>query len=155
MNIELICIGKTKALYLEDGIKEYTKRLRRFVNFKMTVIKDVPKQKSVDLLRKAESQVLKNAIGAKKHITLLDEGGKQFSSKEWSLQIEKLQFSHSNLVFLVGGAYGFDESIYQIATAKISLSKMTFSHQMIRLLFVEQLYRAYSIINHLPYHNEG
>lgn len=154
MKIEFWVLGKTSFKYLEQGIQDYVKRLKYLTNFRVVVFSDIKEKDAKSLLKKEAKQVL-NKLNKEDHLILLDERGKMFSSIEFAKEIEKRKMlQQKKIVFLIGGAYGFDESIYQRADAKISLSKMTFSHQLIRVLFLEQLYRAFTIIKGLPYHHE-
>lgn len=157
MKISLIVIGKTDAQYFNDAIKEYANRLIHYIPFELQVIPDIKNTKSLSLIQQKEKEgelILKN-IQAGDYIVLLDERGKEFSSLQFSSYIEKKMHTIAKrLVFVVGGPYGFSDDVYQKASEKISLSKMTFSHQMIRLIFVEQLYRAMTILNNEPYHHE-
>ena len=157
MKISLFVIGKTNFAFVKEGIATYTKRLKRYVNFEMVELPDVKgaKNMSPDELKKREGEIFDKKIKSGDFIVLLDEKGKQFTSREFAsfIQNKSLQ-STKHLVFVVGGAYGFSEKMYQTAHSKISLSKMTFSHQIIRVIFMEQFYRAYTIINEDPYHND-
>ncbi len=157
MKLSLIFIGKTVSDYLEKGISEYEKRIKRYIDFEIKILKDLKASKSMPIKivkSKEGDQVLKN-ISKKDFLILLDENGKMLSSREFSKFIENKQLTGiKNLVFLIGGAYGFSEEVYRRANGKISLSKMTFSHQPVRLLFSEQLYRAFTIIKGEPYHND-
>ena len=157
MKISLLTIGKTNASYLATGIKEYEKRLQRFINFELNTISDIKNARKLSPaeIKNKEGQLLLKNIKSNDFVILLDERGKTFSSISFAEYLQKqMNQGVSNITFVVGGAYGFSEAIYKRANAKISLSKMTFSHQIIRLIFVEQIYRAYAIINHHPYHNE-
>ena len=157
MKISLLTIGKTNASYLATGIKEYEKRLQRFINFELKSISDIKNARKLSPaeIKNKEGQLLLKNIKSNDFVILLDERGKTFSSISFAEYLQKqMNQGVSNITFVVGGAYGFSEAIYKRANAKISLSKMTFSHQIIRLIFVEQIYRAYAIINHHPYHNE-
>ncbi len=157
MNIKLFVVGKTNESYLQVGIDEYLKRLTRYANFSMEVIPDVKNAKSLTpaQLKTAESTLLMNKIDCSDHLILLDENGAEYSSEGFARFIEQMGLrSVKTLVFVVGGAFGFDDVMYKRANGKLSLSKMTFSHQMIRLLFVEQLYRAHTIIKGEPYHHK-
>lgn len=157
MNIKLFVVGKTNESYLQVGIDEYLKRLTRYANFSIEVIPDVKNAKSLTSaqLKTAESTLLMNKIDSSDHLILLDEKGAEYSSEGLAKFIEQIGLrSVKTLVFIVGGAFGFDDVMYKRANGKLSLSKMTFSHQMIRLLFVEQLYRAHTIIKGEPYHHK-
>jgi 23S rRNA (pseudouridine1915-N3)-methyltransferase len=157
MRIVLLVVGKTTNTYLHTLILDYQNRLKHYVSFDIQVIPELKNTKhvSVEMQKEKEGEMLLKQLEDANEIILLDEKGKQFSSVEFSQQIDKAQVSgKKKIVFVIGGPYGFSEPVYQKATQKISLSKMTFSHQMIRLIFVEQLYRAYTILNNEPYHHE-
>ncbi len=157
MKVKLLVIGRTNDEKLKDLMQVYIKRIKHYLNFELIEIPDVKKGKkmSQDALKELEADLILSKIDTGEQIILLDEKGEQFTSKKFSQFIEKkMIYSHSNIVFVVGGAYGFSEKVYKVANKKLSLSSMTFSHQMIRLLFVEQLYRAMTIIKKEPYHHE-
>lgn len=157
MRINLICIGKTDDKEMLSLIRYYLPRIPKHWNFELIEIPDVKNAKNLspDLLKKEESKLFLNHIESTDLLVLLDEKGKQFTSREFS---EKIDFwmgnSFKKIHFLIGGAYGFSEEMYARANEKISLSKMTFTHQMIRLFFVEQIYRAATILQGKPYHND-
>jgi 23S rRNA (pseudouridine1915-N3)-methyltransferase len=157
MKITLLTIGKTSENYLTEGIQKYSKRINRYVSFEIKVIKDIKASKNMPvktLKAKEENEIIKQ-LKKDDYLVLLDERGHEFNSIKFAKFIENKMITNiGNVVFLIGGAYGFSEGIYQKAKEKISLSKMTFSHQLIRIIFTEQLYRAFSIINGEPYHNE-
>jgi len=156
MKIELWTIGETKEKYLKEGIAIFVKRLKHYTQFKTEDYK-VKVHKSADGngFKEVEGQYIMKKLQPSDFLVLLDERGKVYSSREFAGFIEKRQVaSTQRIIFLIGGAYGFHTSIYSRANAQLSLSKMTFSHQMIRLFFVEQLYRAYTIMNNEPYHND-
>lgn len=156
VKLTLLCIGKTDEPYLQTGIDKYLKRLPFYVDFKLHVIPDIKKHKgmSMDLQKKKEGELLLKNINPADQVILLDEKGKEFTSVQFSAFLEKKMIgSVQHLIFIIGGPYGFDEALYQRANGQIGLSKMTFSHQMIRLFFVEQLYRAYTILKNEPYHH--
>ncbi len=157
MKITLKVIGKTQFSYLEEGIALYEKRLKHYCNFTLEVINDVknPKNLSHTQLKEKEGELILKKIQKNDILILLDENGKQFTSVEMAEWIEKkMLMSNKNLVFLIGGAFGFSDAVYNRADFKLSFSKMTFSHQMIRLFFVEQLYRAYTILKNESYHHQ-
>lgn len=157
MNIKLLVVGKTVKGFVSEATEEYTKRLKHYINFKIEIIQDVKNASSLSSsqLKEKESELILKHISEEDYIILLDEKGKEFSSKEFASFIQqKMNQSIKSLVFIVGGAFGFDEKIKQKYTNKISISRMTFSHQMIRVLFIEQLYRAFTILKNEPYHNE-
>lgn len=157
MNIKLIVVAKTDEKYLQDGIDIYVKRLKHYVNFEIIVIpalKDL-KNASSDEIKEREAVLLLKHLEKSDTVVLLDEHGVEHTSVGFSKYLQKQMNSGiRNLAFVVGGAFGFSQKVYDKATDKLSLSQMTFSHQMIRLFFVEQLYRAFTILNHEPYHNE-
>ena len=157
MKILLLVIGKTDEDYLVTGIKKYVGRLGHYVSFEMKEIPDIRNRKTLseEQQKKAESFLLLSQLQPSDQVVLLDERGKSYTSVEFSESLEKGMASGAKrMVFLIGGPYGFAPEVYERANDKLSLSQMTFSHQMIRLLFVEQLYRALTILNHLPYHHE-
>ena len=156
MKVELWMIGKTDFDYLKSGIVLYEKRLKHYVPFETIVIPDVKNAPlSKNDLKTKEGELILNKIQKEDLLILLDENGKMMTSIEFSSFIEKKQVDGvKRIVFQIGGAFGFSDAVYQRANMLLSFSKMTFSHQMIRLFFVEQLYRAYTIIKGEKYHNE-
>ena len=157
MKINLLCIGKTDDKEIKNLINYYLTRLPRHWNFEITEIPDVKNARNLtpDLLKKEEAKLFLNNIENTDLVVLLDEKGKQFTSREFAQKLDSYQNnSIKKICFLVGGAYGFSEEMYQRANEKISISKMTFTHQMIRLFFVEQIYRADQILQGKPYHND-
>ncbi|MBS4013650.1 MAG: 23S rRNA (pseudouridine(1915)-N(3))-methyltransferase RlmH [Bacteroidetes bacterium] len=157
MKITLLIIGKTEEKYLQEGISKYTERLKHYITFN---IKEIPALKNTknlnpDQIKKNEADLILKYFPDFDYKILLDEKGKSLTSLEFAdfLNKKTLQ-SIKNIVFVIGGAYGFDNDVYEKADMKLSLSNMTFSHQMIRLFFAEQLYRAFSILRNEPYHNE-
>lgn len=156
MKTELWVIGKTSHDYLKEGIKIYTKRIDRYIPFNMVVIPDVKNASklAVKELKIKEGEVILKKLNKGDFLIILDDKGKIRSSVQFATYMEKqLNQSYKRLIFLIGGAYGFSDAVYQKADTKFSLSAMTFSHQMVRLIFVEQLYRAISILNNEPYHH--
>ena len=156
MKILLLVIGKTDDEYLITGIKKYVGRLGHYVSFELKEIPDIRNRKTLseEQQKKSESFLLLSQFQAGDYVILLDENGKQFTSVEFSENIEKLMASgNKRIVFVIGGPYGFSQEAYAKANAKMSLSPMTFSHQMVRLIFVEQLYRAFTILKGEPYHH--
>jgi len=156
MKITLLVIGKTDAAYLKEGLNEYVKRLKHYVKFEIEIIPDIKKAKnlSVAIQKKREGEFILSKKSTGNEIHLFDENGKSLSSIEFSNFLEKKMLSGlKELVFVVGGPYGFSQEVYQKASSKISLSKLTFSHQMVRLLCVEQIYRAFTILKGEPYHH--
>lgn len=157
MRINLLCIGKTASTEIKGLIDYYNIRLPRHWNFELIEIPDVKQAKnlSADLLKKEEAKLFFNHIDPSDITVLLDEKGKQFTSREFAGKMDLwMNSSVKKINFLIGGAYGFAPEVHQNASEKLSLSKMTFTHQMIRLFFVEQLYRADQILQGKPYHND-
>ena len=157
MKISLVVIGKTDASYLKEGIEEYCKRIAHYLPFELVVAPSLKNTKNlpVEVQKNKEAELLLAKIKQGSDIILLDEKGKNFSSREFASFVEKKSVSGAKeLVFVVGGAFGFSDTLYKQGKGKISLSKMTFSHQLVRLLFLEQLYRAMTIIKGEPYHND-
>ena len=156
MTIKLLAIGKTDSASLQDLIVEYEKRLRHYIKFELEIIPDIKNAKNLSEAQQKEKEgelILKN-LNATDVLVLLDEKGKQFGSVEFSDYLQKKMNSGiKQLVLVIGGPYGFSDAVYTKAQAKISLSKMTFSHQMVRLFLVEQLYRAFTILKNEPYHH--
>jgi len=156
MLVELIVVGKTNEPYLNTGIEEYVGRLKHYIPFKLNIIPDIKNAKSLseDQLKVKEGQLILSSLDKSDVLVLLDENGKTFSSVDFSKYMQKHMLAgRKRLLFVIGGAYGFSDDVYQRANAKIALSKMTFSHQMVRLIFVEQLYRAMTILKGEPYHH--
>lgn len=155
MKITLLVVGKTADKHLDTLISDYCGRLKHYIPFDTQVIGDIGKGKvSMDMQKKLEGDLILKAAGTTANVILLDERGEQFRSMDFATYVQKHMSSGRDVIFVVGGAYGFSKDVYDRANGMISLSKMTFSHQMIRLLFVEQLYRACTIIKHEPYHHE-
>ncbi|PWH81376.1 23S rRNA (pseudouridine(1915)-N(3))-methyltransferase RlmH [Brumimicrobium oceani] len=157
MKIKLIYVGKTGKKFLEDGEKEYTKRLKRYLPFEVIELADIKnaKKRSEDEIKNLEAEAILKNIKSNDVLILLDEKGKEMGSVKFSNYLQK-QFNAGSqgIVFVIGGPYGFSDSVYQRANDKLSLSKLTFSHQMIRMFFIEQLYRALTILKGEPYHHQ-
>ena len=156
MKIQLILIGKTDTSYLMEGIKEYKNRLVHYIPFEMEVLPDIRNTRNLSETqqKEKEGEMILKALQAGDHVVLLDERGKEFTSLQFASYLEKKTLTVAKrLVFVIGGPYGFSEAVYKAASEKISLSQMTFSHQMIRLIFIEQLYRAMTILRGEPYHH--
>ena len=156
MKIKLLCVGKNNNSIWFDSMEHYSKRINQYVNFSIEYIPDVKtgKKSNPEMVKNEEAKKLLLKIKKDDVVILLDEKGKAFSSKTFAKNVENQQnMGVKNLVFIIGGAFGFSEKIYLTFNNKVRLSDMTFSHQMIRLFFCEQLYRAYTIINNHPYHN--
>ena len=157
MNIKLLAIGKTDDKNLQALLDEYIKRLTFYVKFDLEVIPDVKNAKnmSIDQQKEKEGNLLLAKVGSGDWVLLLDEKGKKYTSLQFADFLQKRMNSGiKNLIFVIGGPYGFSPEVYARANGKISLSDMTFSHQMVRLFFVEQLYRGYTILRNEPYHHE-
>lgn len=157
MKITLLVIGKTDSAYLTEGINEYVKRINHYINFEIEVIPDIRKGKNLteEQQKSLEGEIImaKNLPGKELH--LFDEKGKMFTSRELAGFLEKKMASGlKELVLVVGGPYGFSQKVYENAVSKISLSALTFSHQMVRLMCVEQIYRAFTILKNEPYHHD-
>lgn len=155
MKITLLYTGKTRFSYLEEGIGDYLKRISRYMPLEVVVIPDVRVSKNTAQgeVKRLEGEQMMKRIRPTDHVILLDEGGKRFSSVQFARHLASLEGKTGKSVFVTGGAYGFAEEIYRRADEKLSLSDMTFSHQMVRLIFAEQLYRACTILNGEPYHH--
>lgn len=156
MKIEFWTIGKTNETYLKEGMAIFEKRIKRYLKLESVLITDLKNAKNLKptqvKLKEGEKCLAKLKNGD--YLILLDEKGKQFTSVKFAKFFEQqLNQSHHRIIFLVGGAYGFSEAIYKRANYKIALSEMTFSHQMVRLFFLEQFYRAMTILRNEPYHN--
>lgn len=157
MKFILLAVGKTVEKHYITAINDYRERCKHYASFEMEVIPELKNTKSLseEQQKEKEGELILKYLQPGDVVILLDEHGKEFRSIEFAQWTErKMQTVNKRLVFIIGGPYGFSPAVYQAASEKISLSKMTFSHQMIRLIFVEQLYRALSIINHSPYHHE-
>ena len=157
MKIKFIVVGKTNIEFLISGEKEFAKRLKHYCRFEEIIISEVKNggKLTVEELKNKEGKLILNKLSSNEEIILLDNNGESYSSKSLSKFIhQKMLASAKSIVFIVGGAYGFSEEVYSIANRQLSLSKMTFSHQMVRLIFKEQLYRAFTIIRGEKYHHE-
>lgn len=157
MKITFVTVGKTEDAYLKEGIEKYVKRLKHYTKLEMAEIPELKNTKALteDQQKAKEAELILKKITPLDHVILLDENGTELTSVQFANYINKRSVTSSaNLIFIVGGPYGFDDSVYQRANDKLSLSRMTFSHQMVRLFFTEQLYRAFSIIKGEPYHHQ-
>jgi len=156
VKIQLIVIGKTNQHFVKQGLDEFCKRLLHYFPFELEVIPDIKNSQnlSVDQQKVKEGEMILRSFQPSDYIVLLDEHGKEFTSVEFAEYIEKkTRTSVKRLVFVIGGAYGFAQTVYEAAYEKIALSKMTFPHQLIRLIFIEQLYRVMTILHNEPYHH--
>ncbi|MCU0441466.1 MAG: 23S rRNA (pseudouridine(1915)-N(3))-methyltransferase RlmH [Bacteroidia bacterium] len=156
MKITLFQFGKTHLSFVDEGCVLFTKRLKHYVKFDTITLELPPKQRSADgdLVKKSEAALLLKKIQPNDYVILLDEKGKNYSSRQFAATLQTLANTHASCVFVIGGAFGFADEVYARANAQLSLSSMTFSHQVIRVLFLEQLYRAFTIIKGEPYHND-
>jgi len=156
MKIQLLCVGKTDRTFWTSAVDDYTKRLKHYVKFSIHYLPNAKAKKKVNPkeIKIEEARLITQKIKVEDEVYLLDEKGKSYTSTEFSKQIEQHMISGTKrIVFVIGGAYGFTDQLSQKYPKLICLSKMTFSHQMARLFFCEQLYRAFTIINNHPYHN--
>ncbi len=156
MQIKLLCVGKTHSAYLTEGLDEYTKRVNKYVKFEITPLPDIKNTAglSEDQRKNEEGKIIVENIPAGAFIVLLDEKGKEYTSEKFADQWQRwFNQGCKHIICVVGGPYGFSKEMYERANAKISLSTMTFSHEMVRLFFVEQLYRSLTIIKNEPYHH--
>ena len=156
MKITLLTVGKTDIGWVREGLETYSSRLVHYVPF---TVREIPELKNTSSLSKAqvkekEGDLILGCLSPSDTVILLDEHGKEFSSVGFAHEIETLINAGRNTVFVIGGAYGFSDAVYSRCNGKVSLSKMTFSHQMVRAIFTEQLYRAFTIIKGQPYHHE-
>ena len=157
MKLELWLQGATAFDYLKTGVELYEKRIKHMIPFELNILSDIKNAKTMseEILKIKEGENQLKKIENTDFLILLDEKGKEYNSLEFSVYVENMFLkSNKRVIFMVGGAYGFSENVYKRADAKWSLSKLTFSHQMIRLFAVEQIYRALSITKGLPYHHE-
>lgn len=157
MKITLLAMGQTEKNWIKDGLDVYTSRLSHYVQFS---VKEIPELKNASALspeqiKAKEGEIIMKALKGTDDVILLDEHGKEYSSLEWASAIEKkISAGNRDIVFVIGGPYGFSRQVYERCNGKVSLSRMTFSHQMARVIFAEQLYRAFTIIKGQPYHHE-
>jgi len=157
MKFTLYNIGKTDVDYLREGIDDFTKRIKRFIDFSIIDLPDIKHTKNTtpEELSVREGENIIRAVSASNLIVLFDEKGKELNTRDFAGWLEKIMSqSYKNVAFVTGGAYGFSEPVYGMSNQTVSLSRMTFTHQMVRLIFVEQLYRAITIIRGIPYHND-
>lgn len=157
MQIKLLAVGKTDSAAITELTEIYTKRLTRYIRFEFQIVPDLKKRAklSFEQQKKQEGELILSQLNTSDFVVLLDETGKQFTSMAFADYLQqRMNSGIKNLVFIIGGPYGFSEEVYQRANGKLSLSKMTFSHQMVRLFFAEQVYRAFSILNNEPYHHQ-
>lgn len=157
MNITLLMIGNTSEVYVQDGYDGFIKRLKHYIKVKEVIIPDLKDRKhlNAEQIKEKEAVLILEKLTSSNYSVLLDERGKEFSSVEFAGFLQKtMNAGTRELFFIIGGAYGVAESVKQKSDITVSLSRMTFTHQVIRLLFAEQLYRAMTILKNEPYHNE-
>lgn len=156
MKITLITVGKTDVEWVREGLELYRGRLEHYAPFQIVEIPELKKVSALskEQIKNREGDLILERVRPSDEVVLLDEHGREFSSMEFSTYISRKMASGRDLVFVIGGAYGFSEAVYGRADGKISLSRMTFSHQMVRTIFTEQLYRAFTILRGEPYHHE-
>lgn len=157
MNMILLTVGKTDVKWVKEGLDLYVSRLKHYVPFSVMEIPELKKVSSLthQQIKEKEGELILKQVGSSDILVLMDEHGREYRSLEFAEFIEKQMASGAkNVIFTIGGAYGFSEEVYLRANLKISLSKMTFSHQMVRAIFAEQLYRAFTILKGEPYHHE-
>ena len=149
--IKLITVGTIKEKYLKDAIDEYTKRIKKYTNIELIEVKDeglVEESKAISL----EAEKIKKHLSSRDYIITMEIEGKQLTSEEFSEKLNQIQIENSNIVFIIGGSYGLSDEIKQMAKLHLSFSKMTFPHQLFRVLLLEQIYRCYKILNNESYH---
>ena len=157
MKITLLTVGKTDRDWVKQGLDIYVSRLKHYIPFSIVEIPELKRVSALtkDQIKTREGELILKNIRPNDDLILLDEHGKEFTSVEWARILQdKISYTGKDMVFVIGGAYGFSEPVYQRANSKISLSRMTFSHQMVRAIFAEQLYRAFTIMKGEPYHHE-
>lgn len=157
MNIKLIAVGKTDNKSLLVLMEDYIKRLNFYIKFELEIIPDIKNAKNLsqDQQKQKEAELILSKITPSDYLVLLDENGKEFTSVGFSEELQKrMNTGIKTLVFVIGGPYGFSQELYQASKGKISFSKMTFSHQMIRLFVIEQIYRGFTILKNEPYHHQ-
>ena len=149
--IKIVCIGKVKESYLRDAIEEYKKRISKYTQLEIIELEDYSFQDNNVTLKKEKEKILK-VLNNKDYIITLEIDGNQITSEEFANKIDKTFIENSNITFIIGGSYGLDEEIKKLSNFKLSFSKMTFPHQLFRLILLEQIYRAFKINNHEEYH---
>ena len=156
MKFRLLTVGKTNKSYFIETEQEYSKRLAKYIIFEKIELPDVRNAKNLspDQIKKEEGKLILSKLEKSGLVVLLDEGGKEMSSPQFSVWIrDEMNRGHKSITFVIGGAYGFSEEVYSASAMKLSLSRMTFNHQMVRGFFIEQLYRAFTILMGEPYHH--
>jgi len=155
MRITLIESGKTRDPFIREGVELFRKRVIRYVPFQIETIPDLKNTRHLSMkeVQKQEAALMLKRIRPTDHVVLLDERGKEYDSIAYAEYLNSLEGRVNHLVFVIGGPYGFGDDVYERANAKLALSKLTFSHQLVRVIFLEQLYRAYTILKGEPYHH--
>jgi 23S rRNA (pseudouridine1915-N3)-methyltransferase len=155
MRITLIQTGKTRDRFIEEGVAEYQKRLIRYVPFSLETVPDLKNSRHMTMkeVQVEEGRMILKRLGQGDHLILLDERGKEYTSISFSEHLNALEGRVNRLLFVIGGPYGFSGEVYNRANEMLSLSRLTFSHQLVRVLFMEQLYRAFTILKGEPYHH--
>lgn len=156
MNIDLVVVGKTTDSHIREGIDLYAGRIRKYLPFKVVVIPEHKNSKNnlPALKKEKEGEALCKLLSGYDYIVLLDEKGREFTSVDFAEWLRQKTITRTKrMAFVIGGAYGFSDNVYALASEKLSLSKMTFSHQIIRMIFAEQLYRGFTLLNNEPYHH--
>lgn len=157
MDICVLSIGKISSQWIKQGLDLFETRLKKYVSFNPLILPDVKNAKSlsIDLIKDEESKMIASQLNSSDYVVLMDEQGKEFTSRQFSEWIQKqMNSGKKRLVLIIGGPYGFSQNIYERADSKIALSKMTFTHEMAKLLLTEQIYRAFSILRGEPYHHD-
>lgn len=149
--IKIICVGKIKEQYFKDAIEEYSKRLKKYISIEIIELEDIGLEDSSVVLKKEKEKILK-ALDTKDYIISLDINGVELDSIELSKKIDNILIQNSNITFIIGGSYGLDEEIKKLSNYRLSFSKLTFPHQLFRVILLEQLYRSFKIINNEKYH---
>lgn len=157
MKIELWLIGENSPHFINEGVKSFEKRIKKYLPFEIKVFKNIKSSASwpVSKIKLKEWEIIEKGLNSGDYLILLDDKGSKFTSLEFADHMNHLMTHiQSRVIFLIGGAFGFDDSAYSVAKQKLSLSSFTFSHQLARVVLVEQIYRGLSILNNEPYHNE-
>lgn len=149
--IKVLCVGKIKEKFFKDAINEYSKRLSKYTNFQIVEVEDINSD-NINIILEKEKQLLQKHINPKDYVITLEIEGKQINSLDLSKKIEELQIYNSNIIFIIGGSYGLHQDIKDRSNYKLSFSKLTFPHQLFRVMLLEQIYRAFKIINNESYH---
>ena len=154
MKIKIVCLGKTKQKFIEEGIKEYQKRISKYVKLNWQILPDIKLagNKTIEIVKNKETDILVKSFPASSFIIVLDENGKEYSSEKFAKYLEEKLNTEKDIVFVIGGVYGLSERILKRADIVLSFSRFTFTHQMIRFLLIEQLYRSFTIIKGKKYH---